>query len=765
MSDNVTSHDLDGSGVTSRERDVLALLGQRLTNAEIGERLFISVRTVESHVSSLLTKLEVRNRRQLSQFAGTARKRGFPVAGTSLIGRESEQARVSHLLTEHRLVTLSGVAGSGKTRLALEIGTRLANEFAGGAVFVDLVPVTDSEMVAAAAAKALAGSGEVNATLSDVVAYLSAREVLVVLDNCEHVLGGAARLVERVLAECPEIKVLATSRQVLGLNPEWTFPVPPLGLPDGKRPAAESEAVRLLVERTSAVRAELDLVGDHLDEVVQICRLLDGLPLALELAAVQMAYLAPADVVERLDDRFRLLVGRSGTPVSKATTLRAAVDWSYELLTPKEKTLFNRLGVFAGGFSLGAAEWVGSGDDIAADEVSNLIGSLVWRSLVLPIKSRDASRFRLLETMRAYAMEQLGEGSETWERLCEWCLREVEPMAPHLTGPDARALLNRLDRELGNLRNALRWAIDAGRTPDASRLVVALWRYWHMRGNIPEGRRWAGEVLAMRGDDSSARVRTLEAAGGLAWWGSEMEASRQYYEEALSLLRSFGDDAEIANALYNLAFPSGYTKRTDEGLAYADEARVLYQRLGDEAGVARTLWAWGVVALRAGRDEDAKEAYDKAIPIFERLDDSFGLAWAHRMLGTTLINLGESEEAVAQLSAGLKLFEDAEDLSGVILHLRDFAQLAINNGQKERALTLTGAFTALEEETGMRLADNEQLVGLEEIRQELGADLAAKLFERGHNLSRRQAVRYALDAVRESPRLPAIAPTRGPSPQ
>lgn len=747
MSDTVTSLDLDGLGVTARERDVLALLGERLTNAEIGDRLFISVRTVESHVSSLLTKLGLSNRRELSRYAGIARRRGFPIPGTSLIGRVSELADISHLLVEHRLVMLHGVAGSGKTRLAMEVGNRLAGEFSEGAVFVDLVPVTDPESVAGAVARALAGTGEVNATLTDVIAYLSPREVLVVLDNCEHLLQGTARLTEAVLLDCPNVKVLATSREAFGLNREWSFPVPPLALPDGDHLAAESESVRLLVERAASVRPDLDLLGRHLDEAAQICRLLDGLPLALELAAVQLAHLAPGDVLERLDDRFRLLVGRDDDADPKANTLRAAVDWSYELLDDNEKALFDRLGVFSGGFSLDAAESVAGWGSLREEEISDLIGSLVWRSLVIPVADRDGSRYRLLETMRVYALEKLGEDIETWARLCNWCIRKVENAASRLTGADAGNLLNDIDRELGNLRSALRWAIDVRQVSEASRLAVGLWRYWHMRGNIAEGLLWLEEVLALQEEEDPTRLPTLEAAGGLAWWGGDMEKSRGYYESALGLLRAKGEASDVANALYNLSLPSGFGGLIDEGLAHAEEAIELYQGLGDEAGVAKSSWAWGAVAHRAGRDAEAKVAYQRALPIYQHLDDPFGLAWCHRMLGTSLINLGENEEAVAQLTAGLKVFEEAGDLSGVILHLRDFAQLAINQGEHERALVLAGAFAALEEETGHRLLEgfSEHLEGLEGIREKLGADRADELFERGRNLSHGQAVRFALD--------------------
>ena len=654
---------------------------------------------------------------------------------------------MTNLLAEHRLVTLTGAAGSGKTRLATEIGSTLAGDFSEGAVFVDLVPVTESELVAAAAAKALAPPGEVNATEAEVIAHLSRREMLIVLDNCEHVLDGAARLLEQSLSHCPDIQVLATSRQPVGLNSEWIFPVPPLGLPDGEGPPETAESVRLLAERTAAIRPELDLLGDHLEEAVQICQLLDGLPFALELAAVQMAYLTPGDVVQRLADRFQLLVSRSGTGGSKTNTLRTAIDWSYELLDPKQKIVFNRLGVFTGGFSLGAAEWVGSGNDISKGEVSDLLASLVWRSMVVPVYRRETSRFRLLETMRAYALEQLGEESESWERLCEWGIHEAERIAPKLTGGDAMVPLNLLDQEAGNLRSVLRWAIDAGKTSDASRLVATLWRYWHMRGNIAEGRRWADEVLAMAHAEASTRARTLEAAGGLAWWGGDMDASRTHYEEALQLVREFGDDTEIANASYNLTFPVGYGGDWDEGLARADEARELFEKLGDEAGVAKALWAWGVVAHGAGRDQEAREAYERAIPIFERLGDHFGLAWAHRQLGASLISLDEPDEALLQLSVGMQLFEEVGDVSGVIFHLRDFAQLAINTGQKERAMILIGSLSALQEETAMQLAAfSEQWVGLDEIRDELGAELASELIEKGQNMSRRQAVRFALDS-------------------
>jgi predicted ATPase/DNA-binding CsgD family transcriptional regulator len=748
MSETAFSLDLDRVGITAREREVLTLLGERLTNAEIGDRLFISVRTVESHVSSLLTKLGVANRRELTQFAGAARKRSFPIPSTSLVGREVELSEVGQLLTKNRLVTLTGVAGSGKTRVALEVGHRLASDFSDGAVFIDLVPVNEPQLVPGAAARALTATGEVRATIDDVVTYLADRELLAVIDNCEHVITGAIELIEAILARCARVKVLATTRQAFALSGEWVFPVPPLGLPDQGRPAKEAEAMRLLVERTEAVRPGLDLLGADLDHAIEICRLLDGLPLAIELAAVQMAHLTPADVASRLDDRFRLLVSRSAPTHNKTASLRAAVDWSYELLTPEERSLFNRLGVFAGSFSLEAAERVCAGSGLDRDDVSQLIASLVWRSWVLHLRDGESSRYRLLETIRVFALEQLdaeGFGDQVRAQLGEWCLEEVELAAPHIVRADAGQWLARIDNNIGNIRAALRWAVDNARVEEGSRLVTALWRYWHMRGNVAEGRRWTDAVLAAGGHDPAARARTLEAAGGLAYWDGDMGASREYYEEALEILRQSGDEADLANAFYNAAFPYGFSGQTEQGLAYAGHARDIYERLGDEAGVAKSLWAWGGIAHRAGRDDESRKAYERALPIYERLDDTFSLAWAHRMLGATLIRLGDLQQANAHIAEGMRLFDAAGDVSGMILCLRDFAQLALNSGQYGRALALAGALAAMEEESGMRLVEifAEELVGMTEAREAVGAIRAGELFERGRNLSRAQAVRFA----------------------
>ena len=744
---------LDWAGVTKREREVLVLLSDRLTNSEIADKLYISVRTVESHVSSLLTKLGVDNRRALGDLAPMARRRGFPVPHTSFVGRDKPLSELRQRIDTSRLVTVTGVAGSGKTRLAIELGNRITDRYRDGAVFVDLVPIRDPFLVHATVAKAIGITTEettAGTRKDEIIAYLGDRQTLLILDNCEQVIDGVIELVESILPACPEVVILATSRQGFAIPGEYVYVAPSLDLPDEDTFPEAAESVQLLIARLRAIREDIDLLRDHRQPTIEICRRLDGLPLSIELAAVQMAHLSPEEVVARLDDRFHLLVRRhpAGAPL-KSTALRAAIDWSYDLLSHEEAVLFDRLGAFVGTFSLEAASVVGPGDPIGHDDIADLIGSLVWNSLVVVVSPAMETRYRLPETLSAYAREHLNADSmsiSVWERFCAWAIDSAEDAASHLLKADAGSWLRRLDRDLDNLRAALRWALDNGRTVEASRLVFALWRYWHMRGDLAEGRRWVAETLALGGEDPSTRARTLEAAGGLAWWAGEIATARDHYEEALTLLRDGEVGADVANALYNAALTHGLLGDTERAFTYYEESRHIYESLGDRGGVAKCLWGWGTSAQTADRLKESRPAFEQALAIYQGLDDTFSLAWTHHMLGLVLLRLGEPARALPHINAGLRLFTASEDLSGINLHLRDFCQIALDVGEPERALVIAGALSALEEETGLRLRDafSMQIEGLETARDAVGEERARSLIGEGRVMSRNEILDYVM---------------------
>ncbi len=748
---------LERAGITVREREVLFLLGQRLTNAEIGERLFISVRTVESHVSSLLRKLGADSRLDLAEYKAVAALRGFPVPTTRLIGRESQLKVLRDQILSSRLVTLTGSGGSGKTRMAIAVATSVAEDFSDGAVFLDCSALSDPLLVASTLAGNLGvqlggGSTTLEERDSEIVALMSDYETLVVFDNCEHLLEPVSHLISRLIQACPGVRVLATSREAFGLPGENIHVVPPLQLPQSLADSERAEAVVLFRERAKALRSDLDLVGADAEAAISICTTLDGLPLAIELAAVQLVHLTPAEVVRHLNNRFNLLTGRrSDTP--RQATLKATIDWSYDLLTDEEQTLFARLGIFVGWFSGQAASSVCMVESGTPLEFQSLIGGLIWKSLLSVSTFDSSSRYRMLESVRAYAEEKLYESGEHGlmsRRHCQWCIDFAEDAAPNLIGEDRATWLRKFHEEIPNLRSGLAWAISNNEADMAAALFAAMWRYWHMHGDIAEGRRRGAEVLEMPGMPDGARARSLEAAGGLAWWGGDMDASSTVYEEALLIARSNDDPAVLANALYNAAFPNGYGGRGELALAYLEEARAIYENLGDELGIAKCVWGWGACAQAMEMNEEARSKLEQALQMFEPLDDVFMLAWAHRMLGSLLLRLGQLAEAKPHLEAGLRLFDSAGDISGIVLHLRDFAQMAIDQGDSRRAMVLIGALGAIQETSGIDLvqAISQEIKGLEGISEELGPIETETLLRQGHEMTRDEAIGFATDQGR-----------------
>ncbi|MEP6755135.1 MAG: tetratricopeptide repeat protein, partial [Chthonomonadales bacterium] len=536
----------------------------------------------------------------------------LPQQLTSFIGREKDIAEVKALLGKTRLLTLTGSGGCGKTRLALQVAPEMLEDYPDGAWFVELASVSDPALVPQCVAQVLGVREEPGKPLVQILAEaLKVKGLLLVLDNCEHLLAACAQLVNTLLRSCPGVRVLASSREGLGISGETVFRIPPLSLPDLKQTATPAslstyEAVRLFVDRATATLPTFAVTDQSALALAQLCVQLDGIPLAIELAAARVRSLSVEDIKNRLDQRFRLLTGGSRTAQPRQQTLKALIDWSYDLLSEQEKIFLARLSVFAGGWTLAAAEKVCSGESIEDWEALDLLSSLVDKNLVLALEKDGSVRYRMLETVREYAAEKLLEaGQEQTLRIRhgDWFLELSEEAEPKLTGAEQGIWLNVLETEYSNLRAVLKWSMD---TPQGSevnlRLCGALWRFWWIRGYLTEGRDWSEASLALEyaTGRTAARARVCYGVGVLATIQGNNGTARDYLEQSLEIRREIGDRQGIAaslNSLGNVARDQGdyAAART-----YFEQSLEIRREIGDRHGVAISLHNLGSVTWKQG---------------------------------------------------------------------------------------------------------------------------------------------------------------------
>jgi non-specific serine/threonine protein kinase len=609
----------------------------------------------------------------------------LPARLTSFVGRERELADVVALLRRERLLTLTGPGGAGKTRLALEVAALTDGDFPDGVRLVELAPLADPDLVPQAVAAVLGvREGPGRPLLQSIAEHLRDRRVLLVLDNCEHLVDAWAFSLQRVLQSSPGVRVLATSRQALGIPGEVTWLVAPLPTPPAgtgrsvdPRTAAESAAVRLFVERARAARPGFALNESNVAAVIQICQRLDGLPLALELAAARIKLLAPEQIAARLDDRFRLLTGGSRTAVPHHQTLLAAVEWSYELLGPAERALFARLAVFAGGFTLDAAEAVGAAPPVASEDVLDLLTHLVDRSLVLFEPRDDETRYHLLETLRDFGLRRLaasGDEGPTRSRHAAALLDFALRADGRLNGPHQAATLKELEAEHDNLSAALRHLLHEREGVAGLRLAGALARFWDRRGHLTEGRRLLDEALALTtgldGPDAppeaaeevlALRARALNGAANLAHAQGDFQQAIALHEAALALRRRLDDSRGVAASLYNLALAAGEEGDFDRAAALHAESLTLRRRLGDRWGTALSLASLGLAAQMQGEDERAVVLCREGLAIARSLDDSRLIAYSLLNLGRSLHHQGDVVAARGALAESLERFEGLAD--------------------------------------------------------------------------------------------------------
>jgi predicted ATPase/class 3 adenylate cyclase len=623
-----------------------------------------------------------------------ARANNLPAQLTSFIGREKELAEVKRLLTMVRLVTLAGTGGAGKTRLSLQVAADLIDDFDDGVWFVKLEELTDPGLVPQAVMSVLGLREETDRPLlTTLIDFLRAKRLLLILDNSEHLIEACAQLTASLLKACPQVRLLASSREVLGVPGETIFHVPSLGLPDPQRmpslaDLAQVEAIRLFIERATTAQSRFALTTSNAAAVAQICRRLDGIPLAIELAAARVKVLSVEQIAARLDDRFRLLTGGSRTALPRQQTLRALIDWSYGLLSDSERIVFWRLAAFVRGWTLEAAEAMCSGDVIEVYDVLDLLTRLVDKSLILKEEIGGEARYHRLETIREYALEKLRESGEEpaiRSKHFDFFVILAEEAEPHLTGARQGEWLDRLETEHDNLRAALQWSLTT-QPASALQLAGALGRFWDVRAYFTEGRSWLDQALAKSVDASPiVRARGLRWAGLLAARQGDHAHAQKLIGESVEVSRAYGDQRGLVTALNYMgytAFSQGEFDRAKEAL---QESAALSRSLNDEASLAVALLHSGSVAWLQGDVSTARQRFEESLAIRRALGDTLGIGKALYSLGGVAESQGDYADARRYLEESLAITRQIGDKKLLAYTLAGLGEVASAQGDLEAA--------------------------------------------------------------------------------
>lgn len=619
----------------------------------------------------------------------------LPMPPTSFVGRTDDIARVRSILwrTDTRLITLTGAPGIGKTRLSLAVASSMSADFADGAHWVPLAPVMEPGLLASTIAHALSlrevASQDVGQTLRD---YLSDKQMLLLLDNFEHLIS-AAPLLSPIMSSAPRLKILVTSREILHLYGEHEYRVPPLQVPSTAGSAAndssqqtleEAPSIALFVQRAQAVKPDFTLTPANQSLVARICARLEGLPLAIELAAARTRLLDLETILARLENKLSLLTGGPRDLPVRHQTLHAAIDWSYSLLSNQEKILFRRLSVFAGGCDLEAIEAICAPD--LAPDVLDLVSSLLDKSLVQCTTHAADTRFSLLEMIRDYAAQRLEETGETEvvkRRIAEHFARYLAAAEPMFRGPQQTAIFSKLDNEYDNLRALISWAmIKHGEI--AQRLAAPLWRFWAVRGYVSEGRACLAKALAASGKRTLARARTSQSAGALAQTQADYASARAYLQEGLEIFEELGDLSNMARALNSLGLVAWGQLQIDLARDYFTRALVLQRDLGEKWGVAASLANLGMLE----DNNYAREYLEESYRLFIELGDKSSATVALNNLGVQAHREGNLEEARRHWEECAAHFREMNNKESLGLALTNLAVVARDSGRFDEAREL-----------------------------------------------------------------------------
>ncbi len=696
----------------------------------------------------------------------------LPTQPTSFVGREAELTQAKSLLKSTRLLTLTGAGGTGKTRLSVELAGQVMTDYPDGVWLLELAPLGDATALQQEMAQVLGIKEEQSRPLLTTLAdYLREKKVLLVLDNCEHLLDASARIADRLLKSCPQVCILATSREGLAIGGETTWRVPSLSMPDPNNlpdlPAlTQFEAVKLFIDRALAALPNFTVTNQNAPALAQLCHQLDGIPLALELAAARIKSMTVEQISSRLDQRFRLLTGGSRAALPRQQTLKALIDWSYELLTDLEKTLLARITVFSGGWALETAEAVCPGEfdggEILDFDVTDGLAQLVNKSLVLADEHNGAVRYRMLESIRQYGRDKLtasGEEAAFQAKHCAYFLEIAEQAEPQLTGAEQSGWMTRLEQEHDNMRAALTWTLEgpdkAQQIETALRLCGGLWNFWVMRSYLSEGRKWLEAALEAADFSGKPEYRTgpirakvLKVLGTVANQQAEYAAAQVYWEQSLILHRELGDKRGIASLLNNLGIVAhlGYADYPTARARF-EECLAQFRELNELRPVCAVLNNLGLAALDQGDLAGARQYLEEALTIARSLDHKWSIGLTLSTIGSVALEQGDYEAAAAFLKESLVITNETGARKIAVYSMEFMAGLLAAQAQSEKALRLAGATASLRETLAAPLFASEKTLlerRLKPAYDGLG-DSAQGFWQEGHSLNFERAVKLSLE--------------------